>query len=167
MLRRVEVKWCILLLCLMQGCKLFKEVKTTAYTDDEQAKVKARSNLSLDHNAQTEQHFLEWKLDSLNSTEVLQIWPRGRFTFSPERGFEGEADRLVLTSGSKNVATVLQRKDSLVKVQDKVKAETQLQAAQKAVKKNTVKTESPSFWVIAGMLLLVIVTGYALKRAFT
>jgi len=34
--------------------------------------------------------------DSLHQSWDIQLWPKGKFTFSPDRGFEGEAEQVLI-----------------------------------------------------------------------
>ena len=120
-LRNLAIACC--LLSAVVGCRLFKNVKTTSAFDERNFKVQEQASLSAAQLVQTDQHMVEWRLDSSQNSNVVQIWPKGRFRFSTDSGFEGEAEKLVLTGNFRKTAAGFMAKDSTVKVQNQLKAE--------------------------------------------
>ncbi|MCD0487909.1 hypothetical protein LPB86_06695 [Pedobacter sp. MC2016-14] len=120
------------------------------------SKEQQQSSLAVTQQASTDQHFFEWKLDSLNSTTTVQIWPKGKFKFSQEFGFEGEAEKVLLTGTLQKSATGLKLKDSTGSTQIGIKSEFSEKKEARAANKSTVKTERPAFWLLIGLAVLVL-----------
>ena len=150
------MRWLSLLVLLCFGCGLFKNVKTQTVSDQESFKVDERVSLAVSNDVQTDQHVVEWQLDSAGHHSIVQIWPKGRFTFSADAGFEGEADKVMVSSDSWQAKVKLSLKDSTVKSSDELKFNGSRKEAVKAEKKNTVKTETPAFWLLMGLTVLAI-----------
>ena len=155
-LRILAIAGCIPFACIiMQSCRLFKNVKTTSASDEQYWKVQERASLSAAQSVETDQHMVEWRLDSSQNSVVVQIWPKGRFRFSTESGFEGEAEKLVLNGNFRKTAAGFMAKDSTVKVQNQLKAEISGKKEKKMENKHTVKTEKPAFWVMIGLVVVI------------
>ena len=90
-------KSCALFLMLfLQACALFKNTKKESQSESStvEKEVAASSTLLLDSSVVEK---LEWKNEETEAAnQHIVIWPRGKFSFSPGRGFEGEADRIAI-----------------------------------------------------------------------
>lgn len=96
--------------------------------------------------------------DSSDFGYSLQIWPRGTFSYSPEDGFSGEADKVLVTGKGKSgsVSTGLTN----ILERDKGKIRQNLKQHTKNVRdeKQKSKKTSPSWkWVIAGLAFMMVV----------
>lgn len=156
-----QMMWmsCSLLLVFMlgqQACKLLKNVNTETEKQAQSSRSTSRVQLKQRNALSTDQHFLEWKLDSSSTSAVVQIWPKGKFKFSQEDGFEGEAERLILTSHSEKSERGLKAKDSLTRVENNLDLETLQHEVKKQEQTKTAKTETPAFWLITGVAAMVI-----------
>ncbi|MCD0489792.1 hypothetical protein LPB86_16230 [Pedobacter sp. MC2016-14] len=150
---------CLLLLVLMlgqQACKLLKNVNTETEKQAQSSRSTNSMQLKQRNALSTDQHFLEWKLDSSSTSAVVQIWPKGKFKFSQEDGFEGEAERLVLTTHSEKSERGLKVKDSLTKIENQLDLETLQREVKKQEQTKIAKTETPAFWLIIGVAAMVI-----------
>jgi hypothetical protein len=86
----------LILLCLLiQGCALMTGLKKEQQT----AKLSSETELELHAVNNLKENRLLLNLvdrkDSIVTSAQLEIWPKGTFSFSPEHGFVGEAERLV------------------------------------------------------------------------
>lgn len=157
----ISILFVSLILCLA-ACQLFKNVKTTSDTEEQLSKLSLKSSSDSKYNAQSAQHFMEWKLDSLDKTYLLQIWPKGEFSFSPEGVFKGQAEKLMLSTYVKQSAAALTLKDSLSKVKNEQHNMQQLDTLDKTKVKKKTRTEVPAFWLMIGLLMLLAIglTGF-------
>jgi hypothetical protein len=104
--------------------------------------------------------------DSSDQNYTLQIWPKGKFTYSPVSGFEGEAEKM-LVSGKLKLAS---SGSELSGADQQGKSSIQLTTKQKqkmaSGHESTVKKKTLSLkWMIAGVVSLLIIgfLSYQLK----
>jgi hypothetical protein len=109
-------------------------------------------------------HSLNLYSDSSNHGYQVQLWPKGQFKYSATAGFEGEAEKVLITGnlqgikkGAKSAGSSTQESArSITKVKTKAKG--------KAVQTAAEKKSAPSVWWVFGSLaLLCIVMIYYLK----
>jgi hypothetical protein len=144
-------------LCLlMQGCALITGQKK------EQQTAKLASETELDLNTVKnlkESRLLLNLVDRKDSTVInaqLEIWPKGRFSFSPEHGFVGEAERLKWHGQETNTASKQQRLTLTSALEKAEVLDLDLKQQQKV--QAQVKT-SRSSWQGWLLLLLLVVPG--------
>jgi len=144
----------ILVSMLLQGCGVFKKVTTDEVTDKQSSSILEQSKLNTSRMSQSSQNFFEWQLDSTNTSDVIMIWPKGRFTFSASHGFEGEAEKIFFKSDVQKSQLGIRVTDSLATEEEHLKLEQKLKIKDEAEVKTTTKKESPAFWpVIAAVLI--------------
>jgi hypothetical protein len=146
----------VVLCLLMQGCALMTGLKKAQQT----AKVSSEADLELHAvNNLKENRLLLNLVDRKDSTVInaqLEIWPKGRFSFSPEHGFVGEAERLKW-NGQETSASTQQQRLALTSALEKGEVlDMDLKQQQKV--QEVVKT-SRSSWQGWLLLLLLIVPG--------
>jgi hypothetical protein len=145
---------CLLCAMLLSCAMLHKSKKTTEKNADELA-----SSVALDQSTNTQKalksEMLSFYTDSADHQYQVQLWPKGKFTFSATNGFTGEADRLLLSGhlkGVKNggsIATVDNKENTKARL--KVKARASAKSKQSASMK---KTAPSIWWIVAALLLL-------------
>lgn len=140
----------------LQSCRLFKQVKTEKFENEAQSKLDVKEMLSLNHELLTDQHFFEWKMDTSSTSASVRIWPKGVFKFTVAHGFEGEAERVIINSREEKSARGIKTKDSLSKKRDQLDLKQSRKELLRKKDTKTVKTETPAFWLIIGLVLLAI-----------
>ncbi len=143
-----------MVLSLLQSCSLLRSAKAETEKNQQSTASSNQRKLDATRILNTNQRVFEWKLDSTNTQSILQIWPKGQFTFSPVTGFKGEAEKIQLVSGTQRSAAALNLKDSLANTTEQLNTETAYKATNQQQHTNTVKTETPSFWLITGLAVL-------------
>ena len=156
LLRTSQLTMTITAMMLCLSCNLLKKVSTETVSDQNSSSVKDETKLSANHSAQTNQHFLEWRLDSTNANDMVMIWPKRKFTFSALHGFEGEAEKILLTSSVRRSGTTLSLKDSLVNENKQLHLEQQHKGKSQSQAKTSVKKETPAFWPIIAVVLIAV-----------
>ena len=143
----------VLLCLLMQGCALLKKEQQTA-------KLATETDLDLKVSNKLQENHLLLKLvnrkDSTVTNTLLEIWPKGKFSFSPENGFVGEAERLKW-HGQATSAASQQQQLTLTSSLDKAEV-LDLDWKQQQKVQAQVKT-SRSSWQGWLLLLLLVVPG--------
>jgi len=95
----------------------------------------------------------------------VQIWPKGNISFSPDKGFSGEAEKIEvkgMAKGSRMATAVLTAEQT-----DKSERQVSIALKDKHIlqQKAIVKKSSPSWkWPLAGLILLASVGGLIYKK---
>jgi len=151
MIRAVLV---VLLCVLMQGCALLSSQKK------EQLKLSSETEVELHAVNHLKENSLLLNLvdrkDSTVKNAHLEIWPKGKFSFSPEHGFVGEAERLKWHGQATSAASEQQRMTLTSAVEKGEILDLNLKQEEKV--QAQVKT-SRSSWQGWLLLLLLIVPG--------
>lgn len=146
----------VLLCLLMQGCSLLTGLKK------EQQTAKLASEMELDmkvsNNVMDNRLLLNLvdRKDSTVTNTQLEIWPKGRFRFSPEHGFVGEAE-LLRWHGHETSAVTQQQQLTLTSTLEKAEvSDLHLKQQQKAQAQAKTSRSSWQGWLL---LLLLVVPG--------
>lgn len=146
----------VLLCLLMQGCALMTGLKKEQQT----AKLASETevDLKVSNNVQENRLLLNLvdRKDSTVTNTQLEIWPKGRFSFSPEHGFVGEAE-LLKWHGQETRAATQQQQLTLASTLEKAEV-SDLHLKQQQEAQAQVKT-SRSSWQGWLLLLLLVVPG--------
>lgn len=103
--------------------------------------------------------------DSLKAAYSFRLWPKGKFVFSPDHGFEGDFDSVYMT-GMINKATVVSSQARL-RQQDKSKKDSDLQLkieTASLTKQEQKKNFPVSPFLLVGIILIIIVAFWLFKR---
>lgn len=166
----MKIYW-LLLMTLFCRCNLFKNVNTDIRKSHHSSMQKTDLQLYGNKEWLSRSDNVTFYRDTGNSSYAIQIWPRGIFSFSPEKGFSGTADKVMIEgqvlsgSASSDLSTSKEETSSEVKVaishEDKQLADS----------KEKFKQSSPSWkWVIAGLVSIGFLCWYIywrLHRKFT
>ena len=151
-------------LVFIYGCSLFRQ--TTTSTDEasfnaaQLIKIKAAGEHEQSSTTQT----LRLEKDSANAFYNVRLWPKGKLLFSPENGFNGEFDSVQMTGYSNKLSEKADH--STV---NKVQRENYIVDMRKKFNQNSaafhqVKKSFPGyFWIVAGLVLMVIVVFWVRK----
>jgi len=144
----------ILLCLLMQGCAMLTGQKKEQQT----AKLSSETELELHAVNNLKEHSLLLNLvdrkDSTVTNAHLEIWPKGKFSFSPEHGFVGEAERLKWHGQATSAASEQQRLTLTSALEQAEVLDLDLKQEQKV--QAQVKTSRSSWqgWLLLLMLVL-------------
>ena len=91
---------CLLVVLFFYSCGIMNDKHTTKTLSE----LTDETKLDLAMKAETELKDNSLKMivrdDSLNKDWNIQLWPKGKFTFSPQNGFEGEAEKVLINGRS-------------------------------------------------------------------
>ena len=145
-------------------------IQNTAKTTDKSTE-QFSSTADLSRSSLTEQKVesqsLTFFTDSTNQNYTVQLWPKGSFKYSALTGFEGEANKVLISgkvAGLKKGTNVTGSKN-----QHSEHAELKLNTAHKGKTSQTAVTKKsrPSTWLIlGGLVLLGALFIYLLKLKF-
>jgi hypothetical protein len=162
---KVRRSTAILGLLILQACSLFQ--KTTKNSSI--ATLKDKEEIRMDDQSkatyQQEGRSLILRNDSLDSYSQTEIWPKGRFDLSPEKGFSGQAEKVLIRRKGKFGSRIMEKKEE-VKQQMEVSRQVQSQLKTKDFsQKDMEKKRSPfSGWYLLLLLILLIFIWYRFKR---
>jgi hypothetical protein len=100
---------------------------------------------------------LTLKRDTLNNSYTVQIWPKGKFSYNAAVGFEGDAEKILITGtvkqGKQSLSTnsLKESRDTLVK------RESDLQMRSNTAKDTVALKKVVSWKAILGYALIAIV----------
>lgn len=99
--------------------------------------------------------------DSAQHDYTIQFWPKGRFTFTAENGFSGEADSILIKGSSREQVGY----SRMVRLQEKDQGSVKekLRVSNRAIHKQAhiVKTNSDwGKWVGGGLILIALLDYY-------
>ncbi len=146
-----------IVLLLLPGCSLLKNSKTETEKNQQSATSSNQRKLDATLNVSTDKRIFKWTLDSSGYQSILQIWPKGLFTFSFDKGFEGNAEKIQLSTTARKSDVSLQLKDSVVNAATQINTESTHKTENQQQNTNTVKTKTPASWLIMGLAALLMV----------
>jgi hypothetical protein len=145
------------IIALLQGCALLTGVNKQQVKDQLTMKAELAVQERTMAKAQALTLAVQDRRDSTVAIAELEIWPRGVFSFSSERGFEGEAER-VLWHGQ-NMALKSQQEKLWHKADVEQSKVLQVDQAQQQQLQQQVKGSQTSWkgiWVLGVILLLAL-----------
>ncbi|MDO7744095.1 MAG: hypothetical protein MUP99_09985, partial [Pedobacter sp.] len=130
------------LVVVSASCGMFKN------TENSNSKSRQQSSYELNHSISEEKDWLSksgsltFYVDSTNQDYTIQLWPVGRFSYSPEKGFTGEAQRILITDKSKSGSAYAGMSNT--EESDKGKVDIQVSAKEQAESTEQQKTKKSS-----------------------
>jgi hypothetical protein len=154
---------------LLPACGIFKKVSKATFEQ------KLQTGERLDVKEVEQLHVQKQEsLLLLNKTVSgleyrLEIWPKGSFTFSPEKGFVGEAERLLYKEQGFNRAAALSshslKQDSMRSQQKVIRQRAKQELAVKEMHKVTQPVAL--VYLIVALLLVLLAAGFWFRRKFS
>ena len=96
----------------------------------------------------------------------LEIWPKGIFSFSQEKGFIGEAEKILLSgTGIQHATLQLQQNEEQQEITSNDSGLTQVALETTSLEQN--EKESTASWkwtLVIGLVLLVLIAGVLVLR---
>lgn len=154
----------ILLVIVFCGCSLFKNTSTEMERTHQLSSNQKDYRLTEQKDWLSKSGSITLYKDTNHADYSIQIWPKGMFSYSQEKGFTGEADRVMIkgnVSGSSAFSD-----SSILEQQDKGKVAVNLSQKNKEIAddKKKVKTSSYSWKLILTGLGVILITGWVLYR---
>jgi len=154
------IKYFSLMLAL-SGCALFKDT----------ASQKEKTNQVLEENSRIQsREQKDWLSKSASlefsrrtdSTELfIQIWPRGIFTYSPDQGFIGEADQVVVARKQNGTTTKSLKASDEIQDRGTIQINEEHKKKDERQKLSEAKQTSVSWkWVLSFSIIFVFVIVY-------
>ena len=105
--------------------------------------------------------------DSSGYDYSLEIWPKGIFSFSQEKGFIGEAEKVLLI-GTRVQTSMMQLEHNQELQEERVNNSGLTKAASETSSLEQAAKASTPFWkwmIILGLVLLVVIAGVVVLRS--
>ena len=144
---------------LLQACGLFKNNSQSKSLNQKKVENFTDLQFSEQSHSSAESQRILLTDDSLGYDYSLEIWPKGPFSFSREKGFIGEAEKVLLSgTGVQTSVKQLQQKQEEQEVITKDSGLIKAASATTSLEQ-TEKESTPSWkWMIVmGVVLLVVV----------
>ena len=166
MKRLHHVICCILSISVILSCGMLqRSVKET--NDFESERLISTALQQQNHlEKQTEAESVTFYADSTNHQYQVQVWPKGDFSFSADKGFQGKANKVLITGNLKGSSKGAGKTKTGQKVTDQSRYNQQSKNEVKSAQSSVTKKRSPSAWWLLGAVLLLsagILTYYKFK----
>ena len=107
--------------------------------------------------------------DSAKLAFKVEIWPRGPFNYSPYKGFEGTAEKIIWHGEGKQLSRMLGMQDVQLQVESKEKSNLDATEVTSKLEKTEDKvrdvSRSPSWkWIGTAVVVLILVLVWFLKK---
>ena len=159
--------WFLLLWVILPGCSLFKNTRTETTHSRQQLTTVSSLNLAEEKNWQSKSGTITLKKDSNHLDYAIQLWPKGRFTFSPTDGFSGEAVKILIAANDKKGSQVSTLSNNFELDKGKITASVNQEVKQVADEKVKMKASAASWKWVIGALVSVMVIGWLIRQQLT
>lgn len=151
----------ILIYGLLFGCGVWQNrSKLTSESSDLHAVKASLSTLTHKDSASNTQVLTFFK-DSADQNYWVQLWPRGKFTFSNDKGFVGEAEKVIMQGNVRGVKTGAGLTISQNKSSEATRTDLKIVEQLKLKDKDVLKKSSPSaIWLIGLAVVIGVVLIY-------
>lgn len=153
----------------LSGCGMLHQTTRNSSVSNLKEKEKIEIEDQSKYLHQREIKSLTIRSDSLSSFSQIEIWPKGKFDFSPGQGFSGQADKVLIYKKTKSGNSSIEKKEEVAqRTKVSSKAESRMKTKDLS-RKDTEKKSSPlSVWqwllVLIGVLFLWYISKYQLNN---
>ena len=152
---------------VLASCSILKNSDSNKHIAQQQSSYQASGHLVENRDWLNRSNALTLYADSSNQDYTIQLWPKGRFSYSAETGFSGEADKILITGKSKSGSSSLATVDSEESDQGKTEIQTNLKEGTSSSQKDKLKKSSVSWKVVLAFTALILIAGWAIYRKIT
>jgi len=166
-MRTYKVIFCLSLVYFYLSCGLLQRTTLTTDKDNQEYSNNTRLSVAKAQEQQLESQSLTFFTDSTNHDYQVQLWPKGPFKYSASSGFEGEAQKVLISGNVKgmrkgNGSTTSKAKGSSLEVLDH-QASGKAKTEQSSVIKKSARSV---WWVFGSLILLAVLLFYFLRLKF-
>lgn len=141
----------------LHGCGLLNKTDKRTEQSKSSSDHLEQSKTTMEDDSSGKSLQMAFEKDDVQSAYAVQLWPKGVFKFSAENGFEGEAERIVISGQLKEQRN--RTKLAANEQQHKGKQETVEEKITQKKNTSTQETRETKFdfrWAILGILFLII-----------
>ena len=151
--------------CLLCNCNLLKHTNSAVSKTQVSQSDQLRLSKLQENNWLSISGLSTVDLQHQQASYQVLLWPKGSFTFSPQNGFSGAADSVIVTGHSASNSSSAASAHSTI--QDKGTMETNYTRQTKSALELSAKKKSSSpSWklLLPAMVLLFLLAGYAMLK---
>lgn len=155
----ISGRYYLLLVLSFYGCSLLKNKSKTTFKNQQRLKEKMELITQEQKNWLKDSGSFSFYKDSANRNYAVQLWPKGVFTYSPEKGFSGEADSVLIKGNSQGILSGVQSTN--VHEQDIGKLEASLSRKNKLLTDQESKTTETTLswkWLLAMVVFIILLS---------
>jgi len=155
----------MLISLVFMSCGMMKQTKKTSDQSNQRYgnNTEIKSTLNDDHSLKSVN--MVYQKDSSQTAWQIQLWPKGRFVFSAGKGFEGEAEKILITglhrseSSLEGLNTSDEERKLAIKsdVKQKIKAES-------SAKKEVVSASLSWKWIVILLFIASAMIFWLLRK---
>lgn len=150
---------------LMTNCNLFKNTATDLQKSHALSTSVTQFKSTEQKDYLSTSGSVSFHQDSSDNGYSIQIWPRGMFTYSPGKGFSGEADKVLVTGKAKSGSVSTGSSNSLQIDRGKIQRSLNVNEMSVSDQKLKTKRTSPSWkWMIAALAFMMVVGCFAYTK---
>jgi hypothetical protein len=154
----------ILLSVAASGCSTMHDRLKTTEADHKMLNSSNEQKLAADSEYYSKSASLLLFNDSSDQDYTLQIWPKGKFTYSAANGFQGEAEKMLVSGKMKHASSGSKLSGADQHGKSSIQLLTKQKQKMASGHESTVKKKTISLkWMIAGVVSLVII-GFVLYQ---
>lgn len=146
------------------GCGLLKQTAKTTASSRQDSTIKTQFKAKDAQEAVKQTLSLTLNRDAAAATYSMLLWPKGRFTFSTEKGFEGEADSVQMTGES----WAFEDHSEIVSTGDQQKTESEVEGKQelkvKSVQEDSAIESFANYKLIIGAVAFIFLLLFLVFR---
>jgi len=139
------------------SCSMFKNTEHSNSKSRQQSSYEAKQSIVEEKNWLSKTGSLTFYSDSTHQDYTIQLWPVGRFSYSLEKGFTGEAHRILITDKSKSGSAYADMANTEESDKGKVDIQTSAKEKTESAEQQKTKKSSVSWKVILAVIGLVMI----------
>lgn len=151
-----------IMLLFFTACTLFKE--KSFYRSDSLYRQSGKLEMKEELDLNSHKFIISNSLDSSSAEFYTEIYPRGNFSYSPSKGFSGQADLLRFSGKTRNLQKMLDSSltDNTLKLRSDLADE--FKQEWRSVKKEKEVKKAIPYWVWLGGILILLGLGLVYRR---
>lgn len=159
------MKKLLILLILISGCGMMKNTSSNSQKTNQLSSIGTTLQLQQQQDLSHVSRKLILKKDSGSLEYAVEIWPKGDVFFSSQRGFSGQAEKIIVTGKANKRITAALLSSAEEHDKSKRAATVNQKYETKKNQSSQSKTSSPAWkWQLAGLLLIAVAGWFVYKK---
>ena len=155
------------LVVFFASCSVLKNTDSSYRKSDQESSYQINKSLLEKRDWLNKRSGITLYTDSSNQDYTIQLWPKGRFSYSAETGFAGEADKIMIRGKSKKGSSSSKMVRTEESDQGKTEIQTNLKEGASSSQKDKLKKSSVSWKVVLAFTVLILIAAWAAYRKIT
>ena len=155
------------LVVFFASCSVLKNTDSSYRKSDQESSYQINKSLLEKRDWLNKRSGITLYADSSNQDYTIQLWPKGRFSYSAETGFTGEADKVLISGRSNKGSSSSRMVHAEESDQGKTEIQTNLKEGASSSQKDKLKKSSVSWKVVLAFTVLILIAAWAAYRKIT